>query len=82
MKNLLEKIYKNVIYYGEDYLKSGKRLDEEVSNLVKPYKNKLSDKEIEELQNLMYTACYTAQYEGFRLGTKAVINMLIDILSN
>lgn len=82
MKNLIEKLYKKVIYYGEEYIQSGKRLDEEVSKLLEPYRNKLSQSEIEELQNLIYTASYTAQYEGFRLGAKAVVNMLIDILSH
>ncbi|MBO5057377.1 MAG: hypothetical protein J6C64_13630 [Lachnospiraceae bacterium] len=82
MKNLLEKLYKKVIYYGEEYMQSGKRLDEEVRKLLEPYRSKLSQSEIEELQNLIYTASYTAQYEGFRLGAKAVVNMLIDILSH
>lgn len=82
MKDLLEKLYKKVIYYGEEYIQSGKRLDEEVSKLLEPYRSKLSQSEVEELQNLIYTASYTAQYEGFRLGAKAVVNMLIDILSH
>ena len=82
MKNLFEKVYKQVIYYGQEQIKVGKRLDDEVSELIDPYRSKLSQQEIEELQNLMYTASYTAQYEGFRLGAKAVLNMLIDILSH
>lgn len=82
MKNIFEQVYKQVIYYGQEQIKSGKRLDDEVSELVAPYRSKLSQQEIEELQNLMYTASYTAQYEGFRLGAKAVIHMLIDIVSH
>ena len=82
MKNLLEKIYKQVIYYGQEQIKSGKVLDDEVSELIAPYRSKLSQQEIEELRNLMYSASYTAQYEGFRLGAKAIVNLLIDILSH
>lgn len=81
MKDILEQLYKKVIYYGEEYIQSGKRLDEEVSKLLEPYRSKLSQSEVEELQNLIYTASYTAQYEGFRLGAKAIIHMLTDILS-
>ena len=80
MRDLLEKVYKKVIYYEQEYIEAMKRVDEDVCNLIKPYKSKLSESEIEELQNLMYTACYTAQYEGFMLGAKTILKTLLSML--
>ena len=70
MKNLWEDLYEKVIYYGEDRLAVGKRLDEEVDKLTEPYKVQLSQSEAEKLRNRIYAACHMAEYEGFRLGVK------------
>ena len=80
MKDLLEKVYKKVIYYEQEYTEAGRRIDEDVSKLVEPYKNKLNENEVEELQNLMYTANYTAMYEGFMLGVRTTVKTLFSIL--
>lgn len=82
MNDLFKKIYEKVIYYSKEYITAGKRLDEEVANLITLYRDRLNEQEIEELQNLIYTASYTAQYEGFLLGIKATIKALVELLSD
>ncbi len=80
MKDLLEKVYKKVIYYEQEYTEAGRRIDEDVSKLVEPYKDRLNENEVEELQNLIYTANYTAMYEGFMLGIRTTVKTLLSIL--
>lgn len=82
MKNLIEQIYKKIVYYDTEFVEAGKRIDEDINELIKPYKGKLSDKEIEELQNIVYSACYTAEFEGYVIGTKIAVKTLLSMLLN
>lgn len=82
MKNLIEQIYKKIIYYDTEFVEAGKRIDEDVTKLIEPYVDKLNAEEIEELQNIIYTACYTAEFEGFVLGVKTAVKTLLSMLLN
>lgn len=81
MRSFLKELYSKVVYYGPEQLAVGKRLDEEIATLLEPYKAKLSEKEVEELQNLMYTVVYSAEYEGFCMGAKTTVGLLLELLS-
>lgn len=81
MCNILKQIYEKVIYSGEEHQEAAKRLDEEINELIAPYRNAQKEIEPEELQNLMYSVSYAAQQEGFKLGAKAVISLLTEALS-
>ena len=80
MRDLLEKVYKKVIFFEQEQIEVGKRVDENVNELIQPYIDQLSENEVEELKNLIYTACYNAQYEGFVLGAKTVLRTLVSML--
>ena len=79
MQDLLKKTYDKVLYYEQEYIESGKQLDEVVNNLVEQYKVELDEKEIEKLRDLIHTVSYTARYEGFKLVVKTVLQTLIEV---
>ncbi len=81
MKNILKELYNKIIFYAPEQIEAGKRLDEEIGILLEPYKARLNEREAEELQNMVYTAVYSAEYEGFCIGAKSVTGLLLEIMS-
>lgn len=82
MNELLKKIYESVITYEKDTVEMGSRVDVEINKLIKPYAEQLTDKEMEQLKNLLYQTALTAEQEGFQLGIKYTLKLLFDLLSN
>lgn len=82
MNELLKKIYESVIYYEKDTVEMGSRVEVEIHKLIKQYPEQLTDKDIEQIKNLLYQTALTAEQEGFQLGIKYTLKMLFDLLSN
>ena len=79
MNELLRKLYDDVISNEDDTLKVGNRLDAEVKELVEPYTNCFSEDDMETIKNLMYSILLTGEQEGFHLGVKSTIKILMEI---
>lgn len=82
MNELIKKIYMEIICYEEDVLKTGKQLDREVATLLKPYEEELDEKHLEIVKTLMYQTILVAEQEGFWLGIKYAVKLMIEILSD
>lgn len=82
MKELLKKIYDTVLVYDKDIVKNSKVVDEEIEMLMKPYKDKLSEAELDELYDLLCTISLTAKQAGFEMGMKFTIKTLVSLLSS
>lgn len=80
MSELL-KIYENVIRHEEETVSMERRVTEEIIRLSKPYEEQLSSKELEKLQDTMFSVALTAEHEGFQLGVKYIIRLLAECLS-
>ncbi len=81
MNTLLKKIFDEFLSEEKDVIESGNQIDNEITNLIEPYKNKLSDNEIEELKTLLHQASYIGKLEGFRLGIKYMFKIVVILLS-
>lgn len=77
MKELLKKIFNNVISQEEDAIKILKHVDEEIDKLIEPYKEQFSDEQLEEIKDLMYGTALIAEQEGFQLGIFYAIKLLL-----
>lgn len=82
MDELIKKIYMEVILYEDDVLKSGKQLDKEVADLLKTYEDELDEKHMEIVKTLMYQTILIAEQEGFWLGIKYAVKLMVEILSD
>lgn len=80
MSELL-KIYENVVRYEKEAASMERRVTEEIIQLSKPYEKQLSSKELEKLQDIMFSVALTAEHEGFRLGVKYFVKLLSECLS-
>ena len=81
MKDLLKKIYNDVLVYESDIVKINKHVDEEINQLVKPYTKQLSDKEMEKLNDLLSVAVMTAEQAGFDNGVRFAVKLLYSLLN-
>ena len=80
MSELL-KIFENVVRHSKEAADMEKRVNEEIIQLSKPYEEQLSSKELEKLQDIMFSVALTAEHEGFQLGVKYFAKLLAECLS-
>ncbi len=78
MRNLLKKVYENIVYYEEDSLAIGKELDEKINIYIQKYSNKLTQNELEELKGIFYKNSLDAEEKGFYLGVKYTMKLFFD----
>lgn len=79
--NELLKIYENVVRHEKEAASMERRVTEEIIQLSKPYEKQLSSKELEKLQDIMFSVALTAEHEGFMLGVKYFVKILSECLS-
>ena len=76
MKDLLRKIYNDVLVYEHDFVKANRRVDEEINQLVKFYAKQLSDEELEKLNEMLSAVALTAEQTGFENGVRFAMKTL------
>ena len=73
---ILEEIYRNVIYDGDDITRREKRLVERANKLLAPYENQYSEKQMEEIRAVIYDIIFATEAKAFRLGARYVRGLL------
>ena len=82
MNELLKKIYESVIYYEKDTVKMGSHVDVEIHKLIEQYADQLPSSDMEKIKSLLFQTALTAEQEGFQLGLKYALKILVDLLSD
>ena len=78
MEELLSKIYDQVVYFEPDAIELSKKFAEEVSGLVAPLREAMSEDELENVKSMIYSATYSSQKHGFCLGVHAAVKVLLE----
>lgn len=78
MHDMWNKLFDKVIFYEPDCIKVGRMLDEEVNAIVEPLKESMSEKELEVIRDMIYSASYSAQKYGFNFGIRTAMTMLME----
>ena len=81
MKDLLKKIYNDVLVYESDVVKINLQVDEEINQLVEPYTKQLSDEGTENLKEMLSIVGLTAEQAGFENGVRFAVNLLYSLLN-
>lgn len=79
MHDMWNKLFDKVIFYESDCIKVGRMLDEEVNAIVEPLKESMSEKELEVIRDMIYSAPHSAQKYGFNLGIRAAMTMRMEV---
>ena len=80
MYDVLKKLFDKVIFYEPDCIKVGRKLDEEVNSIIEPLRKSMSEKELETIRDMIYSASYSAEKYGFYLGIRTAITMLMEAM--
>lgn len=81
MKNLLNKIYEDVISNEPDVIKMNCRMDDEIKNIIKSH-IKDADELPEDIRDTYFDVVFLAQRQGFILGVKYAVKLLSELLSD
>lgn len=82
MNELLLKIYENVISREEECLEMEKRMGEWISTLAEPYSEQLDAHKMERLKDFMYSTAIRAEQEGFQIGVKMTMKLILELLTD
>lgn len=81
MKNLLNKIYEDVISNEPDVIKKNCRMDDEIKNIIKSHM-KDADELPEDIRDTYFDVAFLAQRQGFILGMRYAVKLLMELLSD
>lgn len=76
MNEVLKKIYDEVVSQERDAVKILSTADAIVKETMQTYKSKLSDDELEQLQDLLFSTILVGEQAGFEIGMKFALKML------
>ncbi len=82
MKELLKRIFNDVISREDDSFAANKYIDSKIQEIVDDYKEKLNEDELEELRGLLYHVALISEQEGFLLGMKYLFKFAIALLKD
>lgn len=82
MKDLLSKIFDKIAYYENDSIKMGKDFDCQVDFIFEPLKSTMDESQVEQVKELVYEAAYFAEKDGFLLGVRFVVRLLMETIGN
>jgi len=70
MSDLLERIYKEIIYYEEDAVRMENELATEIDRLLVKYTDRLGEGQMVQFRAVIYEAVFTAEAKAFWLGIR------------
>ena len=78
MEGLLAKMYDKIICNESESIELGRRFDEEVTEIVRPLRQDMTDKELERIREIIYEAAYTSEKQGFYLGVHTAVRFMTE----
>lgn len=82
MEDLLFKIFYKIAYYEKDSIKMGKDFANQVNSILEPLKSTMDESQVEQVKELVYEAAYFAEKDGFLLGVRFIIRLLMETIGN
>ncbi len=82
MSNLIKQIFESVILQESDTHKMGSRMDSWIAEHTAPLSNQLDAELMEEVKNLLYATALRSEEEGFQLGIKTLIKLILEMMAD
>ena len=70
MEGLLEKVFKEVIYFEDDIVQMENGLAKEIEKLLAPYAGQYDEGQMEQFRATIYEAIFTAEAKTFWIGVR------------
>ena len=81
MDELLEKFFRDVIYFEKDTVRMEKTVVTEVDRLLMSYKMELNAEQKEQLKSFAYEVAHIAESKSFWLGVQYALKIAVKLLA-
>ena len=78
MKDLLKKIYQDILLYEAEVVEKNKKAEMLREKMLQSYESRMSDEELELLGNEVAEIMQVAQSAGFETGVQFVLRLIIS----
>lgn len=76
MNDLLDRIYREIIYFEDDAVQMEGELADEIEGLLEQYCRRSADKQMMEFRAVIYEAVFSAESKAFWLGVKYAVRLI------
>ena len=75
MNDMWYKFFGKILFYEQDFVEYGRLLDKDITQIIEPLKQSMTEKELDVIKDMMYSASYSAEKYGFYLGIRTALTM-------
>ena len=76
---MLKEIYRKIVKHEHDTVKREGQVDDLIDQVTEPYKDQLSDRDMETLRDLLSAVALAGEEAGFEIGAKFAIRLLREL---
>lgn len=76
---MLSKIYREIIKHEHDTVRREGLVDDLIDQVTEPYKDQLSDRDMETLKDLLSAVALAGEEAGFQIGARFTIKLLREL---
>ena len=80
MKDMWSKLFGKILFYEQDFVEYGRFLDRDITQIIEPLKQSMTEEELDVIKDMMYSASYSAEKYGFYLGIGTALTMFMEAM--
>lgn len=80
MKDMWSKFSGKILFYEQDFVEYGRLLDRDITQIIEPLKQSMTEEELDVIKDMMYSSSYSAEKYGFYLGIRTAITMFVEAM--
>lgn len=80
MKDMWSKFFGKILFYDQDFVEYGRFLDRDITQIIEPLKQSMTEEELDVIKDMMYSTAYTAEKNGFHLGIRTALTMFMEAM--
>lgn len=80
MKDIWSKFFGKILFYEQDFVEYGRFLDRDITQIIEPLKQSMTEEELDVIKDMMYSTAYTAEKNGFHLGIRTALTMFVEAM--
>lgn len=82
MNNVWNKIFEDIIRYEKEGVEMEQHLDKQIQAIIDKYAKQTTEDQIEKLRNHLSYIALIAEQEGFQLGVRFAIKLLLSLIKD
>lgn len=80
MNDMWYKFFGKILFYEQDFVEYGRLLDKDITQIIETLKQSMTEKELDVIKDMMYSASYSAEKYGFYLGIRTALTMYVEAM--